>query len=162
MIIHESCATVATPTGPMLVYLFRPTLGTLAGISTPLGALIVHSEIYQVTGPLRRFCRLLASEGYNAVIGECYHEHLPPGTALPYDDAGTGEGNRLKVAKPAAGFDGDNRAIVNAIKGVVEEVEGTACGMETPLFGQGAWNGRIGSVGMVCFVLRCYEITRTF
>jgi hypothetical protein len=33
------------------------------------GGVIVHAEIYQVTGPLERFCRLIASEVRTCVLG---------------------------------------------------------------------------------------------
>ena len=154
----------------MQCYLFRPTLSQSASPPVPLGAIIVHTEIYQVTAPLRRTCRQLASEGFNVVIGECYHEYLPPGTVLAYDDEGTATGNRLKVTKSVVAYDGDNAAIVNAIKGVLSEVSASSTlpdgkqgaslsppsdpaaalrsGLGEPLFGLGAWNGHIGTVGM--------------
>jgi len=74
MIINESHIDLETPTGTMRTFLFRPTLGTEEGSDCKLGAIIVHSEIYQVTGPLMRFCRFIAAEGYFVAIGECYHE----------------------------------------------------------------------------------------
>jgi carboxymethylenebutenolidase len=105
-----------------------------------LGGVIVHSEIYQVTGPLHRLCRQIASEGYLVAIGECYHEYVPIGEALSYDVPGTDRGNALKVEKPVEAYDSDNRAIIEY------------------LLGRSDCNGRIGTVGMCLgghLALRC-------
>mmetsp|Transcript_22557 Transcript_22557/g.58893 ORF Transcript_22557/g.58893 Transcript_22557/m.58893 type:complete len:280 (+) Transcript_22557:266-1105(+) len=117
MIIHEETHDIDTKSGPMRLRLFKPRCGHDKGIeggsSLMWGGVIVHAEIYQVTGPLERFCRMIASEGYVVVIGECYHELEPPGTALPYDKDGTDRGNAHKKEKPIEAFDSDARALVD-------------------------------------------------
>lgn len=96
----------------------------------PARAQLLTSAPDQVTGPLERFCRLIASEGFLVVIGECYHELEPPGTALAYDTEGTDRGNAHKKAKAIEAFDSDARALVDFL------VRRDDC------------NGRVGSVGM--------------
>jgi carboxymethylenebutenolidase len=84
----------------------------------------------QVTGPLERLCRLIASEGFVTIIGECYHELEAPGTALGYDTEGTDRGNAHKKVKTIEAFDSDARAMVDFL------IKRDDC------------NGRVGSVGM--------------
>ena len=74
--------------------------------------MILFSEIYQVTGPIRRTARLLAGNGYLVSAPEVYHEYEPPGCALAYDKEGTDKGNRYKVEKAVSAFDADARAAI--------------------------------------------------
>jgi carboxymethylenebutenolidase len=53
----------------------------------------VFTEIYQVTGPLHRFCRQIASHGYVVACPESFHEFEEAGVAIPYDEEGM-TGNR--------------------------------------------------------------------
>jgi carboxymethylenebutenolidase len=58
MLVKDELVTIETPTGPMITHVFLPVLaGRFPGV-------ILWSEIYQVTAPVSRFARLLASEGY--------------------------------------------------------------------------------------------------
>src|SRR5579864_8942954 len=95
---HESI-DIGTPTGPMRTYVFRPTApGRYPGI-------LFFSEIFQVTGPIRRSAAFLAGHGYVVAVPEIYHELEPPGTVLPYDDAGGARGNAHKVSKEITAYD---------------------------------------------------------
>jgi carboxymethylenebutenolidase len=99
-----------TPTGPMRTYVFRPTAaGKYPGI-------LLFSEIFQVTGPIRRTAALLAGHGLVVAVPEIYHEFLPAGTVLAYDQAGADKGNELKTTKELAGYDGDARAVLACLK----------------------------------------------
>ena len=90
--------------GAMRVHLFRPAVeGRFPGV-------LFFSEIYQVTGPIRRFAALIAGQGYVVGVPEVYHEYEPAGTMLAYDQPGTDRGNELKFAKPVAAYDADARA----------------------------------------------------
>jgi carboxymethylenebutenolidase len=103
---HES-SDIATPTGPMRTYLFRPTAsGRYPGV-------LFFSEIFQVTGPIRRTAAFLAGHGYVVAIPEIYHELEPAGTVLPYDEAGASRGNAHKIAKEISAYDGDARAVLD-------------------------------------------------
>jgi carboxymethylenebutenolidase len=102
---HES-VDLATPTGPMRTYVFRPTApGSYPGI-------LLFSEIFQVTGPIRRTAALLAGNGFIVAAPEIYHEYEPAGTALAYDSAGADRGNALKTTKPLDAYDADARAVL--------------------------------------------------
>ena len=76
-------------------------------------ALLMYSEIYQVTGPIRRTAAYLASHGFVVGIPEVYHDYEAPGTVLAYDKPGTDRGNELKFAKPVPGYDADCRAALD-------------------------------------------------
>src|SRR6516164_11651266 len=73
-------------------------------------ASLLYSEIYQITGPIRRMAAFLAGQGYLVAAPEVYHEFEKPGTALAYDPAGTDRGNDLKITKEVSAFDSDARA----------------------------------------------------
>lgn len=99
-----------TPSGLMRTYIFRPTApGRYPGV-------VLYSEIFQVTGPIRRTAALLAGHGLVVAVPEIYHEFLPPGTVLPYDSAGADRGNELKTTKELAGYDGDSRSVLEFLK----------------------------------------------
>ena len=100
---------IPTPTGPMRVHRFYPKT------ASPRPAVILYSEIYQVTGPIRRLAARLAGEGFELLVPEVYHEYEDPGKILAYDTAGTERGNFLKTGKPVAAFDGDARALLDWI-----------------------------------------------
>ena len=95
-----------TPSGPMRTFIFRPTApGKYPGI-------LLFSEIFQVTGPIRRTAALLAGHGFIVAAPEIYHEYEPAGTALVYDTAGADRGNALKTTKSLAAYDADARAVL--------------------------------------------------
>ncbi len=74
--------------------------------------LVLFSEIYQVTGPIQRIARQLASHGYYVAVPEIYHEFEPPGSPFAYDAPGTEKGNRLKVEKELTQYDEDANAVL--------------------------------------------------
>ena len=99
-----------TPTGPMRTHIVRPTAaGRYPGI-------VLYSEIFQVTAPIRRTAALLAGHGYVVAVPEIWHEFEPAGCVLAYDQAGADRGNALKLEKQLRGFDGDARAVLDYLK----------------------------------------------
>ena len=106
---HET-AELPTAEGPMRSYVFRPVApGRYPGV-------VLYSEIFQVTGPIRRTAALLAGHGFVVVVPEIYHELEPAGTVLPYDTAGAEQGNAHKTAKRLASYDADARAALDFLK----------------------------------------------
>lgn len=102
---------LATPSGPMRTYIFRPSApGKYPGI-------LLYSEIFQVTGPIRRTAALLAGHGFVVAAPEIYHEFEPAGTVLAYDQAGADRGNALKTTKELGAYDADARAALSFLKG---------------------------------------------
>ncbi|KAJ3338018.1 hypothetical protein HDU93_010084 [Gonapodya sp. JEL0774] len=115
MIILESSTDISTPSGSMRIHWFTPSMpGWKAGKGRFAGV-VVYSEIYAVTEPIKRFCRLVCGQGYLVAAPEIYHEFIPAGTPLTYDDAGTEKGNALKIEKPLSSYDGDAKAVIDAI-----------------------------------------------
>ncbi|PZU07723.1 dienelactone hydrolase family protein [Sphingomonas sp.] len=93
--------------GTMRVHLFRPAR------EGRFPALLFFSEIYQVTGPIRRIAATLAGHGFVVGVPEVYHEYEKPGTILPYNQEGTQRGNLLKAQKPLHAFDADSRTCLD-------------------------------------------------
>ncbi len=110
MIITETEATdLPTPTGTMRTYLIRPKVeGRSPG-------LVLYSEIFQVTGPIRRMAAMLASHGFVVAVPEIFHEFEPAGTVLAYDEVGAARGNQHKITKTLSGYDGDARAALDYV-----------------------------------------------
>jgi carboxymethylenebutenolidase len=75
----------------MRLHLFRPAAaGRYPGI-------LLYSEIYQITGPIRRMAAFLAGHGYLVAAPEVYHEFEKPSAVLAYDAAGTRSGQRAQI-----------------------------------------------------------------
>ena len=91
---------IPTPAGPMRTYVLYPVAeGRYPGVA-------FFSEIFQVTGPIRRSAAVLAGHGFVVAIPEIFHELEEPGTVLPYDQAGADRGNAGKIDKGSS----DDRA----------------------------------------------------
>ena len=97
-----------TPTGAMRFHRFLPTGGIRP-------AIILYSEIYQMTGPIARLACRLAGEGFEVLVPEVYHEYEALGTVLAYDKEGTDRGNFLKFEKPIPAFDSDAKALIDFV-----------------------------------------------
>ncbi|MEZ0217185.1 MAG: dienelactone hydrolase family protein [Rariglobus sp.] len=113
-----------TPRGPMRCMVFRPT-----GEGRHPG-LVLYSEIFQITAPIRRTAAFLAGHGFIVAVPEVYHEFLPAGTVLAYDQPGADKGNELKYSKEVASYDDDARAVVAYLKS------------------HAAGTGRVGAIGI--------------
>lgn len=107
VIADTESVDLTTPTGPMRCHIFRPVAdGRYPG-------LVLFSEIYQVTGPIRRIAAFLAGHGFVVVAPEVYHELEPPGTVLNYDKPDTDRGNQHKITKTLASYDSDARTALD-------------------------------------------------
>jgi carboxymethylenebutenolidase len=125
MIIKDDVVVdIATQTGPMRTYFFHPAAeGRYPGV-------ILYSEIFQLTGPIRRFASFIAGHGYVVAVPEVYHELETAGTVLAYDQAGADKGNEDKYAKELASYDADARALIDYLPTMPQ------C------------NGRLGTIGI--------------
>jgi carboxymethylenebutenolidase len=128
VIVRESFLDLATPTGPMRTAVFAPVAPD--GAARRDGGLVLYSEIFQLTAPVRRLATQVAGLGYLVMAPEVYHAHEPPGTVLGYDDAGKTRGNALKQLLTLAAFDADAQAVLAALR------DHPAC------------NGRVGTFGV--------------
>jgi carboxymethylenebutenolidase len=108
MILHdEEVVDIATATGPMRTYVFRPkAAGRYPGI-------IFYSEIFQLTGPIRRMSAFLAGHGFVVAVPEIYHELEPAGSVIGYDPESAARGNAHKTSKELSSYDADARATLD-------------------------------------------------
>ncbi|MCF8185221.1 MAG: dienelactone hydrolase family protein [Sulfuritalea sp.] len=111
MLIKDSeIVDLNTPTGEMRAHIFRPAApGNYPGI-------LMFSEIFQVTAPIRRTAAMLAGHGFIVACPEIYHELEPAGTVIPYDEEGTTRGNAHKITKEIHAYDSDARAVLDYLK----------------------------------------------
>ncbi|ROT43567.1 alpha/beta-hydrolase [Sodiomyces alkalinus F11] len=114
MLIQESYADVTTSAdgkeGSMRIYLFHPAIPGYPNAKFP--GVCLFSEIYQVTGPVARFARQIAGQGYIVAAPSSYHDFTGP-EALAYDGPGTDKGNAWKVEKTLESYDEDSRRTVD-------------------------------------------------
>jgi carboxymethylenebutenolidase len=76
MIVVEEQVELITPWGPMRTHIVRPAAaGKYPGI-------VFYSEIFQITGPIRRTATMLAGHGYVVAMPEIYHEFEAAGRGL--------------------------------------------------------------------------------
>lgn len=87
-----------------------------------------HADLLTVTGPVARFARQIASQGYIVAAPSSYHEFTGP-EPLAYDVPGTDKGNEWKITKTVQAYDEDASLSVD-----------TLLAMPT-------CNGRIGATG---------------
>jgi carboxymethylenebutenolidase len=106
----DESVDIATPVGPMRTQLLRPAApGKYPGV-------VFYSEIFQITGPVRRAAAMLAGHGYIVAVPEIYHELEAAGTVLAYDQAGADRGNADKTKKELSSYDADARATLDYLK----------------------------------------------
>jgi len=110
MTLHDEVVDLPTPTGPMRTYVYRPTN------DKRYPGLVLYSEIFQQTGPIRRLAIQFAGQGYVVMVPEVYHAHEAPGTVLGYDDPGKNRGNDLKTIISISEFDDDARVVLKALR----------------------------------------------
>ena len=127
MIVSENYLDVVTMTSPMRTYVYVPAEAHRAADRFP--GLILYSEIFQQTEPIRRLATQFAGQGYVVMVPEIYHDHEAAGTVLGYDTVGKDKGNAYKYDTPLTTFDNDARSLLAALR------EHPQC------------NGRFGAVG---------------
>ncbi|KAK2071612.1 hypothetical protein P8C59_006020 [Phyllachora maydis] len=114
MLIQESHADVQTAANGkesrMRIFVFHPSIAGYPNARFPGVALF--SEIYQVTGPVARFARQIAGQGYIVAAPSSYHDFTGP-EPLAYDAPGTDQGNRWKAEKTLESYDEDARRTVD-------------------------------------------------
>jgi carboxymethylenebutenolidase len=110
LIKDNEVADISTPTGDMRAHIFRPAApGQYPGI-------LMFSEIFQITAPIRRTAAVLAGHGFIVACPEIYHELEDAGTVLAYDENGTARGNAHKTTKEVSAYDSDARAVLDFLK----------------------------------------------
>jgi carboxymethylenebutenolidase len=103
IITDNEHADLSTPYGRMRTYVFRPPA---PGANRKHPGILLFSEIFQVTAPIRRTAALLAGHGFVVAVPEVFHELEPQsGVVIAYDAAGADRGNAHKVNKELASCD---------------------------------------------------------
>ncbi|KAK4239182.1 Alpha/Beta hydrolase protein [Achaetomium macrosporum] len=114
MLIKESFADVQTSANgkesSMRIFLFHPTIPGYPNARFP--GVVLFSEIYQVTGPVARFARQIAGQGYIVAAPSSYHDFTGP-EPLAYDVPGTDQGNEWKITKTLESYDEDSKKTVD-------------------------------------------------
>ncbi|KAI0156397.1 dienelactone hydrolase [Xylariaceae sp. FL1272] len=114
MLIKESHADVQTKVDgketSMRIFTFHPTIPQYPNARFP--GVVLYSEIYQVTGPVARFARQIAGQGYIVAAPSSYHDFIGP-EALAYNVPGTDQGNELKIKKTLPSYDEDGYKTVD-------------------------------------------------
>jgi carboxymethylenebutenolidase len=78
--------------------------------------ILLYSEIFQLTAPIRRSMDHLAGHGFVVAAPEIYHRIEPPGLVIPYDDAGRMRGQDDAARTTAAEFDADRVAALDFLE----------------------------------------------
>jgi carboxymethylenebutenolidase len=110
LVVETAYVDLAVDQSPMRVFVAAPKLeGRYPGV-------IFYSDIFQLTGPMLRATTRLAGYGFVVAAPEIYHRIEPPGTGIPFNDAGRerGLGNAAKTS--VAEFDADCRAVLDYLK----------------------------------------------
>jgi carboxymethylenebutenolidase len=118
MIVRDRVLDLSTPTGPMRTYAYAAFDPRRPQAKRP--GVVLYSEIFQQTPPIRRLALRLAGRGFVVLVPEVFHEHEPAGTVLGYDDVGKDKGNRYKYATKLSTYDADARAALDALKSLPE------------------------------------------
>ena len=104
MVVNTDYADIALAGSPMRTFVASPRAeGQYPGIWC-------YSDIFQLTPPLLRSCVRLAGYGFVVAAPEIYRRIEPPGTAIPFDDAGRTRGQQDAAKTPVADFDADCRS----------------------------------------------------
>lgn len=104
MVINTEFVDIPAGSSPMRMFVAAPSApGKYPGI-------VCYSDIFQLTGTMLRSVSRLAGYGFVAAAPEIYHRLEPPGSAIPFDDAGRTRGMDDAAKTPVAHFDEDRRA----------------------------------------------------
>jgi carboxymethylenebutenolidase len=115
MLIQNHHIDLQTSTGTMRCYVYRPKADPeTADKKQP--AILLYSEIFQQTSPIRRSAQIMAGHGFIVIVPEVFHELNPIGTVLGYDDAGRDKGNADKVAKYLEAHDSDTQTMIDYLQ----------------------------------------------
>lgn len=115
MLLTDSYVDTTTSSGPMRIHIFTPTIPNNPTAKFP--GILVFSEIYQVTRPVMRLCRLIAGRGYIVACPCSFHE-FESTRAMEYNVADTDLGNSYKVRKELSSYDDDCKVTIETLLGM--------------------------------------------
>ena len=107
MLVTTEYVDIPAGPAPMRMFVAAPKAsGRYPGI-------VCYSDIFQLTGPMLRACTRLASYGFVAAAPEIYYQIEPPGSVIPFDDAGRNRGLEDAAKSLVAHFDEGRRAALD-------------------------------------------------
>jgi len=107
MIVETSYRDIPAADGAMRTFLARPA----SDHRCP--AVVFFSDIFQLTGPMLRASVRLAGYGFVVAAPEIYHRIEPPGSPIPFDEAGRTRGLENAARTAVADFDDDCTAVLD-------------------------------------------------
>jgi len=107
MIVTTEYVDLPAGGAPMRMFVAAPSA---AG---PYPGIVFDSDIFQLTGSMLRACVRLAGHGFVVAAPEIYHRTEPPGSAIPFDDAGRTRGLENAAKTAVADFDADCRSALD-------------------------------------------------
>lgn len=110
MKLHEEHQAVPAPDGDIRAVVITP-----AG-SGPWPAVLLYTDIFQLTESTLRTARRLASTGFLVCVPEIYPHGELAGVALEFDDAGKQAGLAGAAATTTAQFDADRVAVLDHLQ----------------------------------------------
>jgi carboxymethylenebutenolidase len=105
--------------------------------------ILLYSEIFQLTGPIRRSVERLAGHGFVVAAPEIYHRIERPGVVIPYDDIGRMWGMEDAYKTAVAEFDADAKATLDFLSRHPQVAEGKLGSMGFCIGGHLAWRAAL-------------------
>ena len=145
MKLHEDDVRIPAPDGDIRAIVISP----VGGGRRP--ALLLYSDIFQLTESTLRTGRRLASHGFLVCAPEIYPHGELAGVALEFDDAGKEAGLAGAAATTTRQFDADRVAVLDHLQGRddVDEIFATGFCLGGHLAFRAAFDPRVA--GTVCF-----------
>ncbi|MBS2016329.1 MAG: dienelactone hydrolase family protein [Deltaproteobacteria bacterium] len=109
MVVTTSTVDIANGTGQMRMLVTEPR--DPGAVDLP--GVVLYSDIFQITGPQVRVSTRLAGYGFVVATPEIWSRLEPPGTAIPFDDAGRTRGLDDAKKTSVADMDRDCRAAID-------------------------------------------------
>jgi carboxymethylenebutenolidase len=109
MIVATEYKEISVDNSPLRMFVAQPKDES----KSKFPVVIFYSDIFQLTAPMLRSCVRLAGYGFVVAAPEIYHRIEPPGTVLPFDDAGRTRGLDDAGKTTVAEFDRDCRAVLD-------------------------------------------------
>jgi carboxymethylenebutenolidase len=107
MIVTTEYVDIPAGGGPMRMFVAAPSDGGRCP------GIVFYSDIFQLTGPMVRSSIRLAGHGFVVAAPEIYHRTEPPGSVIPFDDAGRTRGLENAGKTAVADFDADCRSALD-------------------------------------------------
>lgn len=110
MKLHEQDVRLPAPDGEIRAVLISPVAGR------PRRAVLLYTDIFQLTESTLRTARQLASAGFVVCVPEIYPHGELAGVALEFDDAGKQAGLAGAAATTTRQFDADRVAVLDFLE----------------------------------------------